>query len=65
VFEVTTLIVDFADVPAHEIKRCVNSAGRTYFRIDYEVQFSVQSSLEFSMSVKGKRYGSVTASYDV
>jgi hypothetical protein len=34
-----------------------------YHEINFHVELSATSSLEYSMSVNGKRYGSVTASY--
>jgi hypothetical protein len=34
-----------------------------YYFIEFHVELSVTSSLEYSLSVEGARYGSVTASY--
>jgi hypothetical protein len=62
---VTKLKVDFSDVPLAEFQRLTSPTGRPYYRIEYDVEISVQSSLEFSVSSKGKKYGTVTASYDI
>jgi len=34
-----------------------------YFSLSFDVQIAVQSALEFSLTVNGAKYGSVTAKY--
>jgi hypothetical protein len=34
-----------------------------YYMLTFEVEISVQSALEYSLVVKGVKYGSVTATY--
>lgn len=34
-----------------------------YYELEFDVEICIQSALEFSMSVNGKKYGSVTAKY--
>jgi hypothetical protein len=63
VHEVATLHVKLSDVPQHLFIRHIDSFGLVYHSLSFEVEISVQSSLEFSVSVKGKKYGSVTAKY--
>jgi hypothetical protein len=36
---------------------------RYYYELSFEVEITVQSSLEYSLLVEGVRYGSVTAKY--
>jgi hypothetical protein len=59
------LYVDLSDVPEQEFVPLWTPQGRPYKRLDYDVEMSLQSSLEFSVSVKGKKYGAVTAKYEV
>lgn len=49
--------------PQSYFQRRVSFSGRTYHRLDYFIEIAVQSALEFSISVDGKRDGSVTAKY--
>ncbi|KAF2830509.1 actin-like ATPase domain-containing protein [Ophiobolus disseminans] len=63
IYNVATLIVDLTDVPQSAYTTCVSPTGRHYFQLCFEVEISVQSSLEYSLLVQGVRYGSVTAKY--
>lgn len=62
-YKVATLSVDLSDVPAHKFKSKRSATGGLYYTIHFNVELSVMSSLEYSMSVNGTQYGSVTASY--
>ncbi|KAH7396595.1 hypothetical protein DE146DRAFT_763611 [Phaeosphaeria sp. MPI-PUGE-AT-0046c] len=64
VYRVATLIVDFDDVPASCYEHKVNDRDKKYLRLRAEVHISIQSSLEFFVTVDGKKYGSLTAEYD-
>lgn len=61
---VAKLTVDLSSVPKKEFKVKRGRAGCRYYRLDYEVEISIQTCLEFSLSVNGKKYGSVSANYD-
>ncbi|KAF1833755.1 hypothetical protein BDW02DRAFT_589443 [Decorospora gaudefroyi] len=64
VYHVATLNIDFNVVPQSAFRLCVSPDGSTsYYRLDFKVEISVQSSLEFSLLVNGVRYGAVTADY--
>jgi hypothetical protein len=60
---VAKLVVDLSDVPQSAYMTCVSPDGELYHQLRFEVEISVQSSLEFSLLVQGVRYGSVTAKY--
>jgi hypothetical protein len=51
------------DVPQHLFELNLSPHGEAYHRLVFDVEISVQSVLEFSVSIKGTRYGSVTATY--
>ncbi|KAH7383281.1 hypothetical protein BKA66DRAFT_512128 [Pyrenochaeta sp. MPI-SDFR-AT-0127] len=63
-FTVATLTVDLDDVPSSCFEDETSPAGRKYSSITIEVNISMQSSLEFFVTVDGKKYGSLTANYD-
>ncbi|KAL5115879.1 hypothetical protein ACEQ8H_006195 [Pleosporales sp. CAS-2024a] len=60
--KVATLEVDLNDVPQKHMKRKISS-GRPYDIIRFTMEIAVQSSLEFSVLVKGKKYSSLTTTY--
>lgn len=62
--KITTLTVDLSVVPKKEFKAAKSPAGKPYHSLNYDVAISVQSSLQYSLLVNGKTYGSVTARYD-
>ena len=64
VYKVATLTVNLKDVPSDCIKHNRNPAGRHYNSIYAQVHISMQSSLEFFVTVNGKRYGTVHAAYE-
>ncbi|KAH7093078.1 hypothetical protein FB567DRAFT_487211 [Paraphoma chrysanthemicola] len=65
IFTVATLQVDLSNVPNSEFTLHHSStANRLYHRLNFNVEISVQGSLEFSLSVKGNKYGAVKASYE-
>ncbi|KAH7396593.1 Hsp70 family protein [Phaeosphaeria sp. MPI-PUGE-AT-0046c] len=55
--------VDLSGVPHSAFQIHTTFDGRRYYSLGFEVEISVQSSLEFSFVVDGVRYGSVTAKY--
>lgn len=60
---VATLEADLSDVPDSEFKLRRSPDGRPYHYLGFEIQITIQNSLEFSLSVRGEKYGSVTARY--
>jgi hypothetical protein len=62
--EIAQLIVDLNGVPMDEFTVHRSPAGRLYYKIEYEVAISVQSSLEYTLLVNGEKLGSVTARYE-
>lgn len=63
IYTVARLNVDLSGVPQKNFVLHTNSSGRLYYTLDYEVELSVQSSLEFCLLVDGIRYGGVEAKY--
>ncbi|KAJ4295219.1 hypothetical protein N0V90_007230 [Kalmusia sp. IMI 367209] len=63
VYEVAQLHVDLGSVPQGEFRKRRNDSGTLFYELNYEIHISVQSSLEYSFWVDGKRYGSVKAEY--
>jgi hypothetical protein len=63
VYTVATLHVDLSSVPQSAFKRDYSPSGVMYYKLNYDIELSVQSSLEYSVLVNGIRYGSVTAKY--
>jgi hypothetical protein len=61
---VAQLIVNFDDVPQSKLDVRIGPNRKKYFSIHGVVHMSKQSSLEFFVTVTGKRYGSLTAYYD-
>jgi hypothetical protein len=61
---VTTVVADLSDVPDHYFEQRLNRHGEMYYHLDTLVHISMQSTLEFYLTVGGKKYGSVTAQYD-
>lgn len=59
-----TLTVDLNKVPKNYFKSKRSPTGVRYHELNYEVAISVQSSLEFSVLVDGRKYGSITAKYE-
>ncbi|KAF1944796.1 hypothetical protein EJ02DRAFT_452131 [Clathrospora elynae] len=51
-------------MPESDMRGKPSSTGRKYHSADCNVNISMQGALEFFVTVKGKRYGSVTARYD-
>lgn len=63
-YKVATLNVDLSNVPAECFSLHQSVHGRSYYELTCNVEISIQSALEFSVSVQGKRYGSLTAAYE-
>ncbi|KAL1604233.1 hypothetical protein SLS59_004027 [Nothophoma quercina] len=62
--KVASVMIDLSVVPKDHWKARRSPSGELYHSLDYELEIAVQSSLEISLSVNGKRYGSVTAAYE-
>jgi hypothetical protein len=58
-----TLHVDLSDVLKKDMKQRKSFSGKTYYTIRYDIEMSIQASIEFSLVIKGKTYGSITADY--
>jgi hypothetical protein len=52
------------EVPQEHYRTHYTAGGRSYYSIDVDVSISLQSALEFFVTVEGKKYGSVTVEYD-
>ena len=63
VYKVATLDVDLSSVPQSFFRAGPSPSGGIYYTLDFRVEITVQSSLEFSLLVNGVRYGAVTANY--
>ncbi|KAJ4361459.1 hypothetical protein N0V95_001876 [Ascochyta clinopodiicola] len=63
VYKVATLEANLETVPEWLFLVRHNPSGALYYEIEFDVEIAVQSALEFSMSINGKKYGSVTAKY--
>ncbi|KAF2706333.1 hypothetical protein K504DRAFT_459629 [Pleomassaria siparia CBS 279.74] len=64
VYKVAQLTVDTNKLPINQVSQGVSSDGRLYYNADVTVEISMQSTLEFSVSFKGKKYAAITARYD-
>jgi hypothetical protein len=63
VYKVANLSVDLSSVPTHKFRSLQNKANQKYYEVNFQVELSATSSLEYTVSIDGIRYGSVTASY--
>ncbi|KAI4909431.1 hypothetical protein J4E90_008128 [Alternaria incomplexa] len=64
IYQVATLIVDLSDVPEEDTELETSASGRKYHTINSVVNISLQSTLDFFITVNGKKYGSLTARYE-
>ncbi|KAL5450345.1 hypothetical protein PMIN07_008898 [Paraphaeosphaeria minitans] len=62
IYEVARLQADLEQVPQRAFRKRKGVSG-TYYEISFEIHIAVQAGLKFSLWVKGKRYGAVTAEY--
>lgn len=60
---VTKVKADFSDVPEKFFKKKTSKLGKVYCKLDATVNISVQSALQFYITVDGKKYGSLTTEY--
>lgn len=58
-----TLTVDLTSVPTQKLKQNRNNFNALYYDVEFDIEISATSSLEYSVSIDGTRYGGVTASY--
>jgi hypothetical protein len=63
VYKVAELSVDLTSVPEYMFKLRQNKANQLYYEVNFQVELSATSSLEYAVSIDGARYGSVTARY--
>ncbi|KAF2690232.1 hypothetical protein K458DRAFT_459297 [Lentithecium fluviatile CBS 122367] len=63
VYPVAELSIDLSCVPESEFHALSSPSGGFYHCLDFEVQISIHSALEFNLVVNGIKYGSVIASY--
>jgi hypothetical protein len=63
VYKVAQLEANLQTVPKALFRDCRTPSGALYHEIHFDVEISVQSSLEFSLPINGNKYGSVTAKY--
>jgi hypothetical protein len=63
VYTVAQMVVDLSPVPEQEWRKASSPSGRPYLRLDYSLEISIQSALEYTLLVNGVSYGSVTANY--
>jgi hypothetical protein len=56
--------VDLSDVPENAYVTCWSPCGRKYYELSFFVEISAQSSLEFFLTIDGKKYGSLSANYE-
>ncbi|KAI2482515.1 Hsp70 family protein [Pyrenophora tritici-repentis] len=63
VYKVASLAVDLSGVPESAFTTSRSVSGGFYSTLHYQVEMTIQSSLEFSLLVSGVRYGAVTANY--
>ena len=63
-YTVATLNVDLSVVPKDEFKPLRSPTGALYHKLSFSIEISVQSSLEYSLSVAGEKYATLTATYE-
>ncbi|KAG9187462.1 hypothetical protein G6011_05333 [Alternaria panax] len=63
VYKVAVLNVDLNAVPANAFTRHSSPTRAAYYSLSFQVEMTIQSSLEFCLLVNGIRYGTVTANY--
>ncbi|KAF1969591.1 hypothetical protein BU23DRAFT_591586 [Bimuria novae-zelandiae CBS 107.79] len=63
VYTIAQMVVDLNPVPEKKWCKAISPSGRRYRVLDFTVEISIQSALEYSLSVNGTKYGSVTANY--
>ena len=59
-----TLNVDLNDVPDDMFQRRLSPHGVSYYKLLLNIEISLESALEFFVTVNGMRYGSLTAIYE-
>ncbi|KAJ5062359.1 hypothetical protein J3E72DRAFT_393505 [Bipolaris maydis] len=64
VHRVAVLTYDMSDLSENDMCRRISPSGRLYYSARCTVNICLQSCLEFYVTVKGKKFGSLTVSYD-
>lgn len=62
--KVVAIMVDLSVVPKDDWEVKCSPAGSTYYELSYNLEIAVQSALQFSLAVDGKKYGSITTAYE-
>lgn len=63
IYKVAEITADLRGVPQNKFTKDSSPDGRTFHCLDFDLEISVQSSLQYSLLVDGVRYGSVSAKY--
>jgi hypothetical protein len=63
-YKVADLTVELDDVPEAYLRNKRHKDGRKYYKVETVVHISLQSALEFFVTVEGEKFGSVTVNYD-
>ncbi|KAF5852971.1 hypothetical protein GGP41_001526 [Bipolaris sorokiniana] len=64
VHRVAVLAYDMSDLSENDMHQRTSPSGRMYYSAKVTVNISLQSCLEFYVTVKGKKFGSLTISYN-
>ncbi|KAG9203697.1 hypothetical protein G6514_002308 [Epicoccum nigrum] len=64
VFIVASVVVDLSSVPEKEFKTRKNPSGKRYLELRYEIELAIQATMELSLVVNGKKYGSLKAAFE-
>jgi hypothetical protein len=64
VFVVADVTVDLSTVPEKDFELRISPSGRPYRYLEFEVELAIQASMELSLSVGGKKYGSLKAAFE-
>lgn len=59
-----SIMVDLSVVPKDNWEVKCSLDGSTYYELSYYLEIAVQSTLQFSLVVDGKKYGSITTAYE-
>jgi hypothetical protein len=51
-------------IPEKEFDRRKSPSGKPYLYLDFQVELAIQATMELSLLVKGKKYGSLKAAFE-
>ncbi|UPX15290.1 uncharacterized protein EKO05_0005744 [Ascochyta rabiei] len=63
VYTLATLDVDLSMVPEREFQLMYSPSGVACHKLEFDMEISVESTIEYSLTVNGIKYGSVNAKY--